>query len=114
MEALDIIKKIVSVLDDRLAKNIKVIDIKGISIMADYFVVASANNINHIQALADYLEDELRKLNIHYTHMEGFKSCNWILMDYGDIVVHIFDEPSREFYDLERIWRDGKIIEVPL
>ena len=112
MDSLEILRKMVAVLDDRLAKNIQVIDIRGLSIMADYFVVASANNINHIHALADYLEEEMRKNNIHFTHMEGFKSGNWILMDYGDIVVHIFDEPSREFYDLERIWRDGKIMDI--
>jgi len=112
MEALNTVKKMVSVLDERLAKNIKVIDIRGLSIMTDYFVVATAGNTNHIHALADYLEDEMTKIDMHYSHMEGFKSGNWILMDYGDIVVHIFDEASREFYDLERIWRDGKLIEM--
>lgn len=110
MDNLEIINKMYDVLDDRKAKDIKIIDIQNISIMTDYFLVASAGNINHVHALAEHLEDEMRKEGIHYTHMEGYKAGNWILMDYGDIVVHIFDDASRDFYDIERIWRDGKIV----
>ena len=110
MENLEIVNKMYDVLDDRKAKNVKIIDIHEISIMTDYFVVASAGNINHVHALAEHLEDEMRKIGLHYTHLEGYNAGNWILMDYGDIVIHIFDDASRDFYDIERIWRDGKII----
>lgn len=113
MEINEILQKMYTTLDDRKAKNIQVIDIRGISIMTDYFVVASASNANHIQALVDHMEDEMRSIGLHYTHMEGYKSANWILMDYGDIIVHIFDDASRDFYDIERIWRDGKLMVMP-
>lgn len=102
---------IYKILDDKKAINVKIIDISSISIMTDYFVVASASNINHVHALAEHIEDELKKIGLHYTHMEGFKSGNWILMDYGDVVIHIFDDSSREFYDLEHIWKDGNIVD---
>ncbi len=99
-------------LDDKKAIDIKIIDISNISIMTDYFVVASASNINHVHALAEHVEDELKKVNLHFSHMEGFKNGNWILMDYGDVVIHIFDDASREFYDLEHIWKDGTEINI--
>lgn len=112
MEALEIAQKIYNVLDEKKAEDLKLIDISSVSIMADYFVIASANNINHVHALADYVEDNMHKHNIYFSHMEGFKNGNWILMDYGDVVVHIFDEASREFYDLDRIWKDGREVQL--
>jgi len=110
LENIDIVKAIYQVLDEKKAKEIKIIDISNISIMSDYFVIASAGNINHVHALAEHLEDEMKKLGFHYSHMEGYRAGNWILMDYGDIVVHIFDDASRDFYDIERIWKDGRLI----
>lgn len=110
MEIENVIDRVYEILDERKAKDIKVIDITGLSIMTDYFVVASAGNINHVYALVDHIEEELHKLDVYYTHLEGYKSGNWVLMDYGDFVIHIFDETSRDFYDIERLWRDGKII----
>ena len=112
MENTEFLKAVFNSLDEHKAKDIKVIDISGISIMADGFVIASAGNINHVHALCDYLEEDMRKIGVHYDHMEGYDTGNWVLMDYGDIIVHIFDDVSREFYDLEHIWRDGKEIEV--
>ena len=105
---MELLKTIYDVLDERKAKDIQVIDIRGLSVMTDYFLVASASNINHVYALSEHIEDELRKRGCHYSHLEGYNSGNWILMDYGDFVIHIFDEESRSFYDIERLWRDGK------
>lgn len=105
---MDILKKIYEVLDERKANDIQIIDIRGLSVMTDYFLVASASNINHVHALSEHVDDELRKLGHHYSHIEGYKNGNWILMDYGDFVIHIFDNESRSFYDIERLWRDGK------
>ena len=112
LENKEILDAICKSLDEHKANNVRAIDISGISIMSDYFVIASAGNANHVHALCDYLEEDMKKLDVHYTHIEGYDSANWILMDYGDIVVHIFDDASREFYDLEHIWRDGKIVEA--
>ncbi len=98
-------------LDDKKGINITIIDISEVSIVADYFIIAGGSNINQVRALADNVDDEMRKNQIHSKHVEGYNNANWILMDYGDVVVHIFNEDDRLFYDLERIWRDGKIVE---
>ena len=78
---------------------------------ADYFMIASGSNRNQVQAMADNVEEVLGKAGVHPKQIEGYQTANWILMDYGDVVIHIFDEENRLFYDLERIWRDGKVVE---
>ncbi len=95
-------------LEDKKAENIAVINIQNVSVIADYFLVASGSNKNQVQALADNVEEQLYKAGFEKKQSEGFPSGNWILMDYGDIVVHIFDRENRLFYDLERIWADGE------
>ncbi len=95
-------------LDDKKAEDIQIINIKEISYMADYFVIANGTNVNQVHALCDNVSEELVKCNLHTKQTEGYTAGNWILMDYGDIIVHIFDKESRSFYDLERIWKDGK------
>ena len=97
-------------LEDKKALNIKIIDISHISILADYFIIASGSNRNQVQALVDNVQEELHKTGFDAKQVEGYNTANWILLDYGDIIVHVFDEENRFFYDLERIWRDGKTI----
>lgn len=99
-------------LEDKKANDIKVIDIEKVSSLADYFIIASGSNRNQVQAMADNVDEMLGKAGYPVKQIEGYATANWILMDYGDIVIHIFDEENRLFYDLERIWRDGKSIEV--
>lgn len=101
-----------SALDEKKANDVKVIGIEQISTLADYFIIASGSNRNQVQALADNVEETLGKAGHSVKQIEGYATANWILMDYGDIVIHIFDEENRLFYDLERIWRDGKSIEL--
>ena len=101
----------VNAMEDKKANDIKIIDIEKISTLADYFIIASGTNRNQVQAMADEVEEKLGRAGVEPKHIEGYASANWILMDYGDIVIHIFDEENRLFYDLERIWRDGKNIE---
>ncbi|HJB29868.1 MAG TPA: ribosome silencing factor [Candidatus Blautia faecavium] len=98
-------------LDEKKGKDIKVIDIHDVSVIADYFIIASGSNQNQVQAMVDNVEEVLGRAGYHAKQIEGTKNSNWILMDYGDLIVHIFDEENRLFYDLERIWRDGKIID---
>lgn len=112
MEAKAMAKLAIQALEDKKAENIKVIDISDISTIADYFIIASGKNHNQIQALCDNVEETLGRAGAAMKQMEGYKSASWILMDYGDIIVHIFDTENRLFYDLERIWRDGKEIEA--
>ena len=99
-------------LDDKKGNDIKVLDISKISVMADYFVIASGSNKNQVQALADNVEEEMLKLGIHARQVEGYPSGNWILMDYDDFIVHVFNQDDRLFYDLERIWKDGELVEL--
>ena len=100
----------VKALEEKKAIDIKIIDIAHISTLADYFIIASGSNRSQVQAMADAVDESLGKRGIHAKSTEGYQNANWILLDYGDIVVHLFDEENRLFYDLERIWRDGKLI----
>lgn len=102
---------VIEALEDKKANDIRVISIEKISTLADYFIIASGSNRNQVQAMADNAEEMLGRAGYHPKQIEGYQSANWILMDYGDVVVHIFDEENRLFYDLERIWRDGEVVE---
>jgi len=110
MEPREMAEIAVKALQDKKAIDIKIIDIGHISTLADYFIIASGSNRNQVQAMADAVDETLGKLGINAKGMEGYQNANWILLDYGDIVVHLFDEENRLFYDLERIWRDGRVV----
>lgn len=97
----------VAALEEKKAKDVKILDISGVSVLADYFIIASGSNHNQVQAMADEAEEKLFKAGFQPRQLEGYQTANWILMDYQDIIIHIFDEENRLFYDLERIWRDG-------
>ena len=99
-------------MEDKKARDIRIIDISEISVLADYFLIASGSNKNQVQAMVDNVQEELHKAGFVPKQVEGYNSANWILLDYGDIIIHVFDEENRLFYDLERIWRDGKIVDV--
>ena len=111
MTSREMLKIAYTVLDEKKGEDIKVIDISNISVIADYFLIASANNINQLQAMSDELQEKLSKQGIEVKQVEGNRSATWILLDYGDLVIHLFDKEDRLFYDLERIWTDGKIVE---
>ncbi len=111
-EDRDTIKVVYDALDSKKGMDIKVLDISKISVMADYFILASGTNKNQVQALADNVEEELLKKGISCNQVEGYATGNWILMDYSDFIVHIFNQEDRLFYDLERIWKDADLIEV--
>lgn len=105
------VKLAVKALEDKKGEDVKIIDIQGVSILADYFIIAGGSNVSQVQAMADNVEEELFKVGFEPRQIEGYSTANWILMDYGDIIVHIFSREDRLFYDLERIWRDGKMLE---
>ena len=111
MTSREMLKIAHTVLDEEKGEDIKVIDISNISVIADYFLIASANNINQLQAMSDELQEKFSKEGIEVKQVEGNRSATWILLDYGDLVIHLFDKEDRLFYDLERIWTDGKIVE---
>ena len=99
-------------IDDKKGQDIKVIDIHTVSVIADYFVIASGTNSKQVQAIVDNVEEQLGRAGFEAKQIEGNRNSSWILMDYGDVIVHVFDEENRLFYDLERIWRDGKVLEM--
>lgn len=111
MKSNELAKIALAALEDKKAEDIKIIDISEVSVMADYFLIASGSNRNQIQAMADNVEELLAKEGVHPRQIEGYQTANWILMDFNDIIVHIFNEEDRLFYNLEKIWLDGKLID---
>ncbi len=107
-----LVKIAINALEDKKGEDISVLNVGKITIIADYFVIVSGNNPNQVQALADNVEDTLTKEGIEPKSKEGYMNANWILMDYGDFVVHIFDNESRSFFDLERIWKDADKVAI--
>lgn len=111
---MDISKKMAALaykaLDEKKGEDIQVIEIKDITIIADYFIIANGTNASQVDALVQEVESTLGREGFEPKRVEGVRSASWILMDYGDIVVHVFSKEDRLFYNLERIWRDGKTI----
>lgn len=99
-------------LEDKKAEDIRIIDISGVSVLADYFIIANGTNENQVKALVDNVQEELYKAGYEAKQVEGYRSASWILLDYGDIIIHVFSKEDRLFYDLERIWRDGKEVDA--
>lgn len=102
----------IEALEDKKAEDITVIDISEVSVLADYFIIANGSNKNQVQALMDNVQEKLGRKGHFIKNVEGYQTGTWILMDYGDVVIHVFDRQNRLFYDLERIWRDGKLIDI--
>ncbi|MCM1544755.1 MAG: ribosome silencing factor [Ruminococcus sp.] len=111
MTELELTEKIVKVLDDKKAIEIKAIHITEFSIVADYFVIASGTSNTHVKALADEVEYEITQLGIKPTHIEG-RATGWILLDYGSVIVHVFTGESRDYYNLERLWSDASTLDL--
>ena len=107
----EVLGRLFSVLDSKKGEDIRVIDIRGISVIADYFIVASAGNQNHLLALQDAVDEEMSKHHVFARSIEGNRNSTWILMDYEDIIVQLFTKEDRLFYDLERIWKDGTVMD---
>lgn len=99
-------------LADKKGEEIRVIDISDVSVLADYFIIANGTNESQVRALVDHTEEELLKAGFEVKQREGYGLGSWVLLDFGDIIVHVFDKENRLFYDLERIWSGGKIIDT--
>ena len=104
----DMIRIIYDALADKKGEDIKVIDISEISVIADYFVIVNGNSDSQIQALVENVEEKMHQAGYSMKQREGSRGGSWVLLDYGDIIVHVFDRENREFYNLERIWSDGR------
>ena len=110
INTLDAAKIARDALEDKKGQDIKVLDIKGLSNVADCFVIASGNNPNQLRAMADEVEEKLFKEGYKLHHSEGYTGGTWILLDFGNLLVHLFNKSEREFYSLDRVWGDAKEI----
>ena len=110
MESAVLVEKMAGILKEKKAKDIDIMDVSNLTILADYFIICSGTSIIHIKTLADELDLKLKEAGVFFHHVEGYESARWILMDYGNVVVHIFHEEERKFYSLERLWSDGMIM----
>jgi ribosome-associated protein len=98
--------------EQKQARNVTVLDLREVTSFADYFVICSGANMRQIQAIADEIHQRLKKLGENPNSMEGYDNAEWVLIDYGDYLIHIFSEKARLYYDLERLWRDAKTVEL--
>ena len=114
MTSLETAKRIASILDSKKGEEIIVCNVVTQSTLADYFVIASGGSLPHVRAMCDEVEEKLSKEDgIEPQRIEGYQTAAWILMDYGDVLVHLFQEDSRKFYSLERLWADAPRVELP-
>lgn len=109
----DDLRKAVEAASAKKAERIVVLDLRGIASFTDYFVICSGTSTRQVQAIADEIVEKLKAEGTRPLHIEGYTVAAWILIDYGDLVVHIFEQQAREFYDLERLWRDAPLVSLP-
>ena len=112
MELLNIVKQAVEALEDKKAEDITVIDISEVSSIAEYFIIANGANVNQLTAMQDAVDEAFYKAGFRAKQIEGNRNSTWILIDYNDVIVHLFSKEDRLFYDLERIWKDGKVVDL--
>jgi len=111
MDTLDLVKAVKAALEDKKAEDITVLDIHEISSIADYFIIANGNNPNQLTAMQDACDEAMYKAGIHAKQIEGNSKSTWILMDYQDVIIHLFSKEDRQFYNIERIWKDATPVE---
>lgn len=108
----NLVNKIVKLLDSKIAKDISVLNVSSLTTLTDYFIIATGNNDKQTKAICDFVEEELVKEKIYPVNKEGYRAGEWILLGYNDIVIHIFQPQTRDFYDLEHVWLDGIRVDV--
>lgn len=108
----EILKLAVQILDSKKAEDIRVIGIRDLTIIADYFIIAGGTSTTHTRSLADELEFKLKENGIVPKQVQGNNGSNWIVLDYSDIVIHVFYKETRDFYNLERLWKDGEDVDI--
>lgn len=112
METRELVKQLVRSLDKHKAKDIQVIRVADVTIIAEYFIIAAGTSSTQVRALADYAEGELKEQGVSPQRMEGYAGSTWVLIDYGSVIVHVFQPETREYYNLERLWKDGEFVDI--
>lgn len=108
----DLIKVVVEALENKKTEDIKIVKVEGLTTITDYFVIATANSTTQVKAAADEVEFKLKQLSIEPNKIDGYQNAEWIALDYFQVIVHVFNRDTREFYSLEKLWRDGSIVNV--
>lgn len=111
MKHEEIIKNAIKLLDSKKAEDIKAIEVRDLTIVADSFIIASGTSSTHVNALAGEVEDGLAKMGVEPVHVEG-RATGWIVIDYDTVIVHVFQRDAREYYNLERLWQDAEYLDV--
>jgi ribosome-associated protein len=114
LEIEDAVKIAAAAASDKKAQNLVVLDLRTLASFTEYFVICNGNNQRQVQAISNAIEEQLREAGKRPLHIEGYSNAEWILLDYGDFIVHVFGDSARRFYDLERLWRDAKRVEVSI
>lgn len=112
METKTLSLEIFNALDDKKGVDIKVLDVRELTSITDYFVIATGTSSKHVSSLAESVEDELDKIGVHLSHKEGHRTGEWVLLDYLDVVVHIFTEEKRDFYKFEQLWKEAEVLKI--
>ena len=108
----DLIKIVVEALENKKTEDIKIVKVEGLTTITDYFVIATANSTTQVKAATDDVEFKLKQLGIEPNKIDGYQNAEWIALDYFQVIVHVFNRDTREFYSLEKLWRDGSIVNV--
>ncbi|OPX42834.1 ribosomal silencing factor RsfS [Ruminiclostridium hungatei] len=112
MDSKKLVEKIVALMEEKKARDISIINIESITEIADYFVICSGTSTTHIKSIADEVEFKLGEAGLQTYHKEGYDTARWILLDYADVVIHVFHQEDRGFYNLERLWSDGVLTNI--
>ena len=112
MDSKELLKVVVEAADSKRAEDIVALDVQGISLLADYFVIMQANSERQVKAVADIIEEKVEETGFEVRNVEGKDGANWILLDLGDVVVHVFKTETRQFYNLEKLWSDAPLADI--
>ena len=114
LETIAKLKAIIEAVSEKKAKDTEILQLTGLTIMTDYFVICSGESTTQVRTIVDHVEEQLRKAGIKPSGIEGYSNSRWVLMDYGDVIVHVFEEETRQYYEIEKLWIDAPRIEVGL
>ncbi len=112
LESKELTLNAVKILDNKKASNITALKVRELTIVSDYFIIASGTSSPHVKALADEVDEKLSALGVNPLRIEGYQEGNWVVVDYGELIIHIFDSKTREFYSLERLWADAEQLDL--
>ena len=112
MNSKDLANSITELIFNKKGYDVKILELRDITSIADYFVICSADSDTQVKAIADEVDKKLRDEGIKSWHTEGYRSLNWVLIDFVDVVVHVFKKESREYYNLEKLWGDAPVVDV--